>query len=320
MTGPGTGCRNPIWLIVGLINSYGAQKTPPWFFPAWIRFGATSLFGESYAWVTSIWACLLYSGIVLLLAYFIHRLQVRRIEREFTTLFHRRLSECALIARDLNDSLLQTIEASKLLVDDALDPSTDLARMREAMGRLSNWLGQATGEGQAALKSLRTEDYDVNGLASSFRRAAEECLTNRSTEFALLVTGTNRDMHPMMRDEVYRLGYDVICDICRRREVGRVEVELIYGSTFCLQVRSTNHLLGSPLTETGNGEHFDIVAMQSRAQRFGASINVTAPSRSTVELTLSVPGGIIFQSASSVLPRWLMNLWHRLRSEKDDAS
>jgi signal transduction histidine kinase len=320
MTGLGTVSCNSIWLIVALASDYSALNNPRWRFHTWIDFASTSLLGESYARVTSTWACVLYGGIVLVLAYFVHRLRVRRIEVELTTLFHGRLSERALIARDLNDSLLQTIEASKLIADDALDPSADLGRMREAMGRLSNWLGQATGEGQAALDSLGAAGCDANDLASSFRRAAEECLTHRSTKFALLLTGTNRDMHPLVRDEVYRLGCDIIRNTCQHGEVGRIEIELTYGSGFCLRVRSSRHPLRSANSETGEDEHFDLDAMQRRARRFGGSLNMSGSSHATVDITLTVPGGVIFQSASPVLPRWLADLWHRLRSDKDNAS
>ena len=317
MTGPGNSSSSSIWFIVALaVDHVDPQKTSLLRFPTRIDSASTSLFGLPFAWGTSIWACLFYSGMVLLIGYFIHRLRIRRIEAALTTLFHSRLAERARISRDQNDSLLQTIEASKLIADDALDPSTDLAHMRESMGRLSNWLGQAAGEGQAALNALGTAGHDGNDLASSFRRAAEECLTHRSTEFALLVTGAHRDMHPLVRDEVYRLGCDIIRNACLRRGVDRVDIELTYGSTFRLRVRSSACPSGSPVSETGEGEHFDIDQMRRRSQRFGGSLAVTASSDAIVEVTLTVPGGVIFQSASSVLPRWFTHLWHRLRSGK----
>jgi hypothetical protein len=106
------------------------------------------------------------------------------------------LSERARLARELNDTLLQTIEASKLIADDALDSPTDPVRIRAAMGRLSYWLGQATQEGQAALNLLGATSYDGNDLASGFRRAAEECLLHRSVDFVLSVAGDIRKLFP----------------------------------------------------------------------------------------------------------------------------
>jgi signal transduction histidine kinase len=247
----------------------------------------------------------------LLLAYIVHRFTMRRFETALTVLFQKRLAERARLARDLNDTLLQTIEASKLIADDALDLSADPARMREAMDRLSYWLGQATQEGQAALNSLRAASCDGNDLASSFRRAAEECLTHRSVAIALSVTGESVDMHPIVRDEVYRLGYDAIDRICKYSGTSRLDIALTYGANFCLQVRSS----GQPLTLTNTEvkkDTLNLYEMQERAQRFGATLNLTTSTDLTVELTLTVPGGIVFQGAPSVIARWLLNWRKRL--------
>jgi hypothetical protein len=84
--------------------------------------------------------------------------------------FREQLAERTRTALDLQDRLLQTIEASRMIADDALDPPADLVRMRRTMSRISDWLGQATVEGQAALDSLRTtvsEESDTAATSSS---------------------------------------------------------------------------------------------------------------------------------------------------------
>src|SRR5260370_12228114 len=75
-------------------------------------------------------------------------------------LFDERLAERTRMARDLHDTFLQTVQGSKLVADDALEPSTDPIRMRRAVEQLSVWLGKAMQEGQAAPNSLRTATAD----------------------------------------------------------------------------------------------------------------------------------------------------------------
>ena len=75
-------------------------------------------------------------------------------------LFDERLAERTRMARDLHDTLLQTIQGSKLVADDALDSSTDPIRMRRAIEQLSVWLAQAMQEGRAALNALHDHDTD----------------------------------------------------------------------------------------------------------------------------------------------------------------
>ena len=71
-------------------------------------------------------------------------------------------------ARQLQDRLLQTIQASKLVADDALDTPRDTAHLLEAIGKLSAWMGQATQEAQAALHSLRFAE-DASSMSNQAR-------------------------------------------------------------------------------------------------------------------------------------------------------
>src|ERR1700721_3707639 len=132
----------------------------------------------------------------------IYRLRVRRIAGAMKARFDERLDERTRIARDLHDPFLETIQGSKLVADDALSATTDPSHMRQAMEKLSAWLGRATEEGRAALNSLRISATEVNDLADAFRRALEECRIHSSMEVALQVSGQNREMHPQVRQEV----------------------------------------------------------------------------------------------------------------------
>ena len=66
----------------------------------------------------------------------------------------RKVARAIRIARELYDTMLQTVQSCKLVVDDALERPDDTARMRLALEKLSTWLGQATQEGQQALNSI----------------------------------------------------------------------------------------------------------------------------------------------------------------------
>ncbi len=97
-------------------------------------------------------------------------LWAKRLERLRSVRFREQLAKRTRTARDLQDTVLQTIEASRMIADDALDPPADPVRMRRTMSRISDWLGQATVEGQAALDSLRTtasEESDPATTSSS---------------------------------------------------------------------------------------------------------------------------------------------------------
>src|SRR6266403_1419243 len=109
------------------------------------------------------------------------------------------------MAREIHDTFLQTIEGSKLVADHALKPSTDPVRMRAALEQLSVWLGRATQEGRAALNSLRTATAQTNDLAEALRRATKGDLIPGSMAVTFSVVGDEKEMHPIVRDEIYRV-------------------------------------------------------------------------------------------------------------------
>jgi signal transduction histidine kinase len=103
----------------------------------------------------------------------IHRLRVLQISTVIGARFDERLAERTRMARDLHDTFLQSIQGSKLVADDALEPATDPIRMRRALEQLSVWLARAMREGRAALNSLRATTQK-NDLGEALRRMIED--------------------------------------------------------------------------------------------------------------------------------------------------
>jgi signal transduction histidine kinase len=125
------------------------------------------VFGMPLAWHHRIWIVSAFLLAAFLLGWFACRSYAERLKTSRKLRFADRLAEQTRLTRDLNDSLLQTIEASKMIADDALDPPMDDAHMRQTMSRLSDWLGQATKEGQQALDSLRPTAFDESHMTAS---------------------------------------------------------------------------------------------------------------------------------------------------------
>lgn len=127
--------------------------------------GSLTADSSTSGWSHLIWVALALLPLALLVGWLVCRWWAERLETSRNLRLQNQLAERTRIARDLNDTLLQTIEASKMIADDALDPPADPVRMRRTMARISDWLGQAIKEGQQALDSLRitgSENNDVN--------------------------------------------------------------------------------------------------------------------------------------------------------------
>jgi hypothetical protein len=56
------------------------------------------------------------------------------------------------------------------------------------------------------VNALRTPTTEGNDLAAAFRRAIEDGPRRNAISASIAVTGNAREMHPVVRDEVYRIG------------------------------------------------------------------------------------------------------------------
>jgi len=261
----------------------------------WNEAGATLNFYVAPAWFQTIWFRILCAVIVILVVWSIYRLRVRQIAKAISTRFDERLAERTRIARDLHDTFLQTIQGSKLVADDALEGSTDPVRMRRAMEQLSMWLDRAMQEGRAALNSLRTSTTQTNDLAEAFRRATENGQVPDFMEAALSVVGEPRDMHPIVRDEIYRIGYEAIRNAYLHSQATRLEVELRYEQDLTVRVRDNGVGVEPAIASQGKEGHFGLRGMRERAARIGAQLTIATSPASGTDITLVVPGRIVFR-------------------------
>jgi signal transduction histidine kinase/ligand-binding sensor domain-containing protein len=275
----------------------------------WNLNGASQTFSIAAAWYQTrlfMVACALLAALFAWLAY---RIRLRQIASSISLRFEERLAERTRLAQDLHDTLLQTIQGSKLVADDALE-GTDPERMAATMRRISIWLGQAVQEGRAALNSLRYSMTEKNDLAEGFRRAAEECANQKAIEVSITVQGSSKDLHPIARDEVYRIGYEAITNACTHSGASRLAVELLYSHDLVLRVNDNGHGIDATILQQGKEGHFGLQGMRERAARIGGKIKIESSPTTGTQVELWVPKGIIFRD----LPVKQSSLMKRLKS------
>src|SRR5262249_14277828 len=239
------------------------------------------------------WFTALVAGVGLLIAFVAYRLRVRQISRAMSARFDERLAERTRVARELHDTLLQTVQGSRMVADHALKDPADHARMVRAMEQLSAWMARATDEGRAALNSLRASTEERNDLAEALRRAIDECGTASDAEISLVVTGDARELHPVLRDDIYRIGYEAIRNACMHSHADRVDVQIGYSDHLTLRIRDNGVGIHADVVQKGREGHFGLLGMRERAERIGSRLTfVSGPASGTV-VTLVVPGRVV---------------------------
>src|SRR5262249_6409584 len=157
------------------------------------------------------------------------------------------------------------------------DPN-DAASMHRALEQLSQWLAEAVREARAALSSLRTSIAPINDLAEALQRAGDDCRPRGAMTFALTVEGNSRDPHPIICEEVYRIGNEAIRNAFTHSGGSRLDVELSYVRDLVLRVRDNGRGIDPKVLAKGKDGHFGIKGIRERAERVGARLSLNASS------------------------------------------
>jgi signal transduction histidine kinase/ligand-binding sensor domain-containing protein len=267
----------------------------------WNEDGATLDFVVAPAWyqTRAFLALSMLTGVVAV--WLLLRLRVRQVAHALNARFEERLAERARVARDLHDTLLQTVHGSRIVADDALSRPDDADGMKHAMEQVSGWLRQASEEGRAAVNALRASITERNDLSEAFRRAIEDCRRLGSMEGSFSLSGDPREMHPVVRDEVYRIGYEAIRNACTHSAGTHLDVGLTYGDDLILRVADNGVGIDPSISHAGKDGHFGLRGMRERAARIGARFTMTTSQRSGTEIVLKVPGTVVFQKRAAGL-------------------
>lgn len=277
----------------------------------WNETGAAFSFNIAPAWYQTVWSRVLLAAAIIFVCWLLYRLRVKQIGNVLSARFDERLAERTRVAREIHDTFLQTVQGSKLVADHALKDEADHPRMVRAMEQLSTWLGRATEEGRAALHSLRSSTTEKNDLAEAFRRAIEDCRRETSADISFTVTGDSGEMHPIVRDEIYRIGYEAIRNACAHSRADRVEMALRYTHDLTLSVSDNGSGIDPLIVDGGKEGHFGLRGMRERAERIGSKYNLQSSPDSGTLITLVVPGHVAFRAVDQSWSRRIRSLFNR---------
>jgi len=137
------------------------------------------------------------------------------------------------------------------------------------------------------------------------RSFGQDLSTRTSTAFQMIVEGTPRDLHPILRDEVYRIGREALQNAFRHARASHVEAEITYEPKFFrLRIRDDGQGIEPQILDTGERRgHWGLPGMRERAEQIGARLDVWSRASAGTEIELSVPGPVAYATARA-RDRW----------------
>jgi signal transduction histidine kinase len=229
-----------------------------------------------------------------------HELRVRQLARQFNIRLEERVGERTRIARDLHDTLLQSFLGILVRLQTV---SNELAggKTKERLDSVVDQAEKAIVEGRDAVQGLRRSTVEGNHLALPIKTLGEELAASdsRRADFTVHVEGTPRNLHPIIRDEAYRIGGEAMRNAFRHAQARRVEVEIRYDDRqFRLRVRDDGKGI-DPAILSGQGRegHYGLHGMRERATLTGGELAVWSEVDAGTEVELRVPASVAYARA-----------------------
>jgi signal transduction histidine kinase/ligand-binding sensor domain-containing protein len=270
----------------------------------WNEAGATLEFSIAPAFYQTRWfqAAMALSFAALLWA--AYQLRVAHLARQFNRTLDARVSERTRIARELHDTLLQSFHGLLLKFHTAayLLPERP-AEAREQLDGAIAHAAKAITEGRNAVQGLRSSTLERNDLAIAIRTLGDSLASDASAptapNFSVAVEGETRDLHPIARDEIYKIAAEALRNAFRHAQAARVEVEIRYDDEqFRLRVRDDGRGIDpAVLSGQGSGGHYGLAGLRERAALIGGTLEVWSEVDSGTEIDLCVSGSTAYTTA-----------------------
>jgi len=231
--------------------------------------------------------------------------RVRKLtEAQLGLRFEERLAERTRIARELHDTLLQSFQGLMLhfqAVNELLPAGTAKEALEKALDRAD----QAIVEGRDAIQNLRSSTTLTNELGEAMAALGEEFGGARdgktgSPPLRVSVEGTPRELHPILRDDVYRIAREALQNAFRHAQATKIEAEITYGERLVrMRIRDDGRGIDPKLLHAGRDGHWGLPGMRERAQQIGARLDIWSEVGAGTEIELRIPASVAYGADGS---------------------
>ena len=285
----------------------------------WNETGAHLAFTIPPAFTQGAWFKAICSLAFLALVYSAYRFRVRQVTTQLRARMYERLAERERIARDLHDTFFQGIQGLLLRFHTA---TSQLRKDEPARGVLEEALKQSDQvmlEGRELVLDLRATASEQRDLPTVFADFGEGMRRNGSSSFRVVVNGSVRPLHPVVFEELFKIGKEALANAFRHSGAQSIETELNYEwSELRIRIRDDGVGIDSAILRQGHRDgHFGLPGMRERAQRVGAQLDVWSRAGAGTEVELRIAAGVAYVANAGGFRLWKVRRLSRRTKEED---
>ena len=280
----------------------------------WNQTGASVDFEIPPTFLQSRWFLALCLGLATVLLWLVYRLRVAQIAQRVRVGLEARLAERERIARELHDTLLQSVQGLVLRFQSVANKMPPGDHSRDLLESALKRADDVIVDGRNRVRDLRVAESP-----SDLRAVLEESVSAAGLDppisVRIVAEGAARAVHPLVSAEIGRIAGEALFNIARHAKARSVEITISFaGPQLGVQIRDDG--IGIPDTVMATGHkpgHFGLVGMRERAQRIGGVLSIESRPGAGTEVSLKLPARLAFVDTTPGGWR-LSSLFRRFRS------
>jgi signal transduction histidine kinase len=244
-----------------------------------------------------------------------YSLRLRAVAERIRARMNERLDERDRIARELHDTLLQSVQG---LIMRFSNIAHDITAIQPAHRDMLDALDSADAvvvEGRDRIHELRRWS-GARSLSEVVTRTAERLLLLDKIEIRVGIQGPQREIYPAIADELLRITDEALFNVSRHAHARKVSITVTYGAQ-ALILRIIDDGIGiapAIVAQGGVAGHFGLVGMRERAEKIGGQLAIATDPAGGTSVEIKVAAEIAYADR----PRWTwLDRWRRSAVKRD---
>ena len=259
-----------------------------------------------------------FAGVVLL--WWAIRMRIASIARQLQARLAERVAERERIARELHDTLLQSLFGLTLRFHTAADRLAADDPARAALDDALRQSDRVMQEGRERVLNLRARHTQSTSLADALEETGNHLQGIHPAHFQVSVLGEPRPLDAIVQEEILLIGREALTNAFNHSGAQNILAEVSYEpGSLHLRVRDDGHGIDEAVLKAGfRSGHWGLPGMRERANKMRGELRVGRPKEGGTEIDLQVPAAIVYHAGK---PRgsWHWNPFRRKDPERDFA-
>ncbi|MGC2660076.1 MAG: triple tyrosine motif-containing protein [Bryobacteraceae bacterium] len=250
--------------------------------------------------------------VLLALLWLASVLRTRQVASSVRMRMEARADERLRIARELHDTLLQSVHGLMLHFHYAKEKISVGQPAREHLESALTKADEVISEGRRRVQALRSEVSLPENFGAELACIAEELCCNHQSQFHMTEQGVRRPLHPYVQQELSTISREALANAFEHSGAARIDLHLCYGN-LNFKIRCTDDGVGmeSSVAMSGRSGHWGLIGMQERAKAVGAQLALWSAPGGGTELEISIPAYRCYRDGGILQQLWRVVSRHR---------